>query len=354
MSWPSAPARAMRACGLAAWLAAFGCGGSPSTPASSAPPSVPTQTFVPTAVAPVAGAFLANACTGDSWQFDWSEVQASLYHLQVFSPSGATVLDVADVPASIYTWSQPPTVEEAQRRGWKWRVQAQVGGTWRDWTPEIPFDVDPLSPRLLAPQAAARLDNGCQTGDEIAWDFEWTGCRGADRYHLFVIGPSAVIPVVDNDRLGQTSYAHRSRGYVAPGNDRGWTWRTRARIGGDWKDWTAPRSFDVEAVDSDCASLPPPPLLSPPDGAVFDQFPRTTTLTWSAVSGAASYWVDLQVCQPSGCVEDGAFTTVRGVTDTSYTFNFVGAQPGRWRVSSVNGGGVAGPPSGWWQFRYTR
>jgi hypothetical protein len=46
--------------------------------------------------------------------------------------------------------------------------------------------------------------------------------------------------------------------------------------------------------------------------------------------------------------------TVRGVTGTSYTFNFVGAQPGRWRVSSVNGGGVAGPPSGWRQFRYTR
>jgi hypothetical protein len=55
-------------------------------------------------------------------------VQASLYHLQVFSPSGATALDVAHVPASIYTWSQPPTVEEAQRRGWTWRTRAHIGG----------------------------------------------------------------------------------------------------------------------------------------------------------------------------------------------------------------------------------
>jgi len=35
--------------------------------------------------------------------------------------------------------------------------------SWRDWTPEITFDVDPLSPRLLAPLAAARRTKYCTT-----------------------------------------------------------------------------------------------------------------------------------------------------------------------------------------------
>lgn len=277
-----------------------------------------------------------------------------MYHLQVFSPTGSTVLDVSDISASIYTWNQPPIVEDALRRGWKWRVQAQVGGTWSDWTSEISFDVDPLSPRLLAPQSGANIDNGCQGGaDEIAWDFQWTSCRGADRYHLFVIGSRATIPVVDNDRLSAASYEHRSRGFIAPGNDRDWMWRVRARIAGEWKDWSPTRTFDVEMIDTDCAVLPAPQQLAPPDGAVFDLFPRTTTLQWSPVAQAASYSVDLQVCQNPRCVE-GPFSTVRGLTATTYTFNFVGAQPGRWRVAAVNGIGVAGPPSGWREFRYTR
>jgi hypothetical protein len=233
-------------------------------------------------------------------------------------------------------------------------VQAQVGGTWRDWTPEISFEVDPLSPRLLTPQAAARLDNGCQAGDEIAWDFEWTGCRGADRYHLFVIGPARSSPSSTTTGscrprtpIARAPLSRPATTAAGPGG-RGRTSAANGRTGPRRAASTSSRSTATARL---CRRRS---CSRPPDGAVFDQFPRTTTLTWSAVSGAASYSVDLQVCQPSGCVDDGAFTTTRGVTGTSYTFNFVGAQPGRWRVSSVNGGGVAGPPSGWRQFRFTR
>jgi hypothetical protein len=308
-------------------------------------------------IAPLAGTSVANACSGDSWQFDWSDVQASAYRVQVFSPSGAPVLDVSDIAASIYTWDQPPTVEESDRRGWRWRVQALVGGSWRDWTTEVSFDVDPLSPRLLAPPSAALMDNGCRNGaDGIAWDFQWSGCRGADRYHLFVIGANATIPVVDDDRLTTTSYERRALAWIAPGNDRAWTWRLRARIDGSWRDWSATQVFDVETVDTDCAALPAPQQIAPPDGAVFDLFPRTITLEWGGVPQAASYSLDIEVCQNPACV-DGQTSTSRpitGLTETRYGINFVGAQPGRWRVWAVNGSGVPGARSGWRQFRFTR
>jgi hypothetical protein len=39
---------------------------------------------------------------------------------------------------------------------------------------------------------------------------------------------------------------------------------------------------------------------------------------------------------------------------TSYTFNFVGAQPGRGRVWAVNGSGMPGAKSGWRQFGFTQ
>jgi len=42
-----------------------------------------------------------------------------------------------------------------------------------------------------------------------------------------------------------------------------------------------------------------------------------------------------------------------GGSSTTYTFNFVGAQPGRWRVWAVNGSGMPGSKSGWREFRFT-
>jgi hypothetical protein len=101
------------------------------------------------------------------------------------------------------------------------------------------------------------------------------------------------------------------------------------------------------------AAAPTP--LSPADGSVFSIFPRTTTLTWSAVAGATSYVLEIEFCQPpdiSTCPSTGSPYTPVTLTGTSYTFDFVGAQPGRWRVQAVNAGGSTGF-SAWTHFIYT-
>lgn len=164
---------------------------------------------------------------------------------------------------------------------------------WREWTPEVPFDVDPRSPRLVAPAAGAFVDNGCTGHDEdLTWDFEWSACRGADRYHLMVTGPSAAIPVVDDDRLRDTSYAHRS---------------------------------------------------------------RALTLEWAPAPRAVSYTVEIESCVDPACASrPNPYQPVAGVTGFSHTFAFVGAQPGRWRVFAVDGDGAASPRSPWRYFRFTR
>jgi hypothetical protein len=107
-------------------------------------------------------------------------------------------------------------------------------------------------------------------------------------------------------------------------------------------------SKDIDVTEVDLTEGPPK-LISPANGTSFNNYPRTTTLRWEAVPGVSGYRVEVQY--QSGV----SWYTWRNVTvtGTSYTFNFVGAQPGRWRVTAISGGGVQGPPSGWWGFRYT-
>ncbi len=107
------------------------------------------------------------------------------------------------------------------------------------------------------------------------------------------------------------------------------------------------------------ASLSTPTQLSPADEAVFSRFPRTTTLRWSPVRGAASYSVEVDCyhcCRSNRwCTDVGrTWKVAENITNTRYTFDFVGAQPGRWRVWAVDNNGNASPKSEWRTFRYTR
>lgn len=102
--------------------------------------------------------------------------------------------------------------------------------------------------------------------------------------------------------------------------------------------------------------LSEPVMLSPTEGAVLDNLPRHTTLRWAPVSGAATYTVKVESCEASGC-QDGTARPLKlatGLTSTSYTFEFVGALPGRWRVWAVSADGHEGPKPRFRDFRYAR
>lgn len=102
-------------------------------------------------------------------------------------------------------------------------------------------------------------------------------------------------------------------------------------------------------------TLSTPVQLSPASGTVFNNYPRTTTLQWSAVPGAASYTVQIYYYQPGDttCTGGAQDYLTPNISSTSYTFDFVGAQPGCWRVWAVDAAGRQSPMSGWWEFSYT-
>jgi hypothetical protein len=105
----------------------------------------------------------------------------------------------------------------------------------------------------------------------------------------------------------------------------------------------------------DTPPLPAPKLVSPEHLARFDHYPRTTVLVWEAVPGAAGYRVETDY-QYSGvwASEDHGYASAVDVAATTYTFSFVGAQPGRWRVWALDASGREGTKSEWREFVYSR
>jgi hypothetical protein len=104
--------------------------------------------------------------------------------------------------------------------------------------------------------------------------------------------------------------------------------------------------------------LPAPKQTAPANGVSIDKYPRTTTLKWEAVPGAVKYVVEIQGCEagnPSTCFSHPMYeNSSRETTTTSYTFTFMGMQPGQWRVWAVDAKGLAGELSPWWTFTYLK
>ena len=109
----------------------------------------------------------------------------------------------------------------------------------------------------------------------------------------------------------------------------------------------------------DIANLRTPILISPRNNTVFNNFPRKTTLRWKRVKGAVEYGVEIDCL---GCCKAGkwCFDVNRKAwkstktRNRSFTFNYVGAQSGRWRVWAIAKDGRKSPKSRWRKFRYTR
>lgn len=189
--------------------------------------------------------------------------------------------------------------------------------------------------------------------------FRWEPSPGAVSYLLeWENYPNAVdLPVLL--KVQGTEFKYETVGLTVNG--------LRSDLTGHWRVWpvdaTGTRGTPSEwrtlhylsPQTPDDPELAPPKLVSPPDRAVFDVYPRHAALEWEPSPGADSYvvetdyryngvWIAEAHKNPSGFL----------VQDTQFSFNFVGAQPGRWRVWPVNAKDQRGTPSEWRTFRYLR
>ncbi len=122
------------------------------------------------------------------------------------------------------------------------------------------------------------------------------------------------------------------------------------------------RNLALDESEKDPLShLPAPKQTTPADGVELTAVPRVTKLEWEPVETAVSYRIEVDYCdgfksrrecldpQPHASIGDSKL-----VQTTSFEFAFVGAQPGRWRVSAIDANGKEGFKSPWWTFFHLR
>ena len=102
--------------------------------------------------------------------------------------------------------------------------------------------------------------------------------------------------------------------------------------------------------------LAAPVQLSPKDGSRFSHYPRKTKLRWRTVADAVNYAVEIQYCPGHRCTNENArpFKLQDRLSNNEYTFNFIGAQGGRWRVWANGSDGKASSKSDWRTFSYSK
>jgi len=98
-----------------------------------------------------------------------------------------------------------------------------------------------------------------------------------------------------------------------------------------------------------------PHLLLPPDGSEMTAFPRALKLTWSEVTGSRSYHLQIQI---QDLVDSTWHPHPFGLGDRvvgtlSFGLEFVGSQPGRWRVAAISEEGEEGEFSAWSYFTFS-
>lgn len=134
------------------------------------------------------------------------------------------------------------------------------------------------TPTLLSPNEGAIMDNGRNDfRDEIVWDFDWSDCPNATKYHLYVKRTGASLPSIDNDTIVNSSFRSASYSYIIDSNLQGWTWKVRAFINGSWEEWSVIQTFSVEPLNAD------PPAPSQNNPALFLYTTRTEASNPSGV-----------------------------------------------------------------------
>lgn len=137
-------------------------------------------------------------------------------------------------------------------------------------------------------------------------------------------------------------------------------WRVTA-IGDSTHANSNPSAFRTFAYTTGL-TLTQPKQVSPADHIPFYNYPRTTELMWKPVPGANAYKIERQYCDggyPNPCPDAGwksySDAQVDGVLNTDYTFDFIGMQEGRWRVTAIDTSGMlrSSPASTWRNFTYT-
>jgi formylglycine-generating enzyme required for sulfatase activity/N-acetylneuraminic acid mutarotase len=258
----------------------------------------------------------------------WSTVSgASTYHVQV---------STSNTFATIFSQDSTLTVDSMKLSGlaasttYYWRVRAKNASGVSSWTtpwsfttvpaavPPVPTLVSPVNVALSQPQILTLV---------------WSPVGGDSTYRVQLSTSSSFATLVIDDST--LTAANRAIGILDPGTT--YYWRVCAKNAAGVSAWTSPWSFITGA-----SALTSPVLSSPANGA--GGVSRTASLTWSTVTGATGYRV--QVARDSlfsaMAMEDSALTVASKTLSVSPVGNTF-----YWRVRAKNTSSVSAWSAVW-------
>lgn len=129
-------------------------------------------------------------------------------------------------------------------------------------------------------------------------------------------------------------------------------WRVTAFNGTVYSSPSAWWTFSYNTVPQ----METPIQTNPANNVIFGHYPRALTLSWKMVPAAAGYKLEIAYCDSAKttCV-NYPVVTITDPLQSDYTFEFVGAQPGKWRVTTLGGTSYRdSTASGWRWFTFTQ
>jgi hypothetical protein len=186
----------------------------------------------------------------------------------------------------------------------------------------------PSAPTLSSPANAA-------IEQPTAVTLTWSTVSAASSYHVQVSSSISFSPLVAED----SSLATATKNLTGLLNGTTYYWRVRAKNSGGVSNWTDTWQFTVINATS---ATPSAPTLSSPANQAVNQ-PVTATLSWSTVSNATSYHIQVSSSNDFlSRVVDSSLTAATVIVpwlidNTTYY----------WRVSAQNASGVSNWSDTW-------
>jgi hypothetical protein len=181
-------------------------------------------------------------------------------------------------------------------------------------------------PTLISPADSA-------TGQPLTLTLTWSRVSGATAYHVQVSDISTFSTIVAQD----STLTDTLKAVGGLANSTVYYWRVRAKDARGASGWTRAWSFTTIV-----AAPQTPTLVSPADSATGQ--PLTPTLTWSTVSGAANYHVQVSTATDFSTIlsQDSTLTSAsKAISGLTYLTTYY------WRVRSRNAGGVSAWTGAW-------
>ncbi|MDI6735493.1 MAG: carboxypeptidase regulatory-like domain-containing protein [bacterium] len=263
-------------------------------------------------------------------KLDWNTAQGGghkKYRIQVDTNSNFTqpIIDVSNITDTDYT----PGVSLVNTTTYYWRVRTSNEAGISEWSNVWNFKTSilPAKPTLISPSNESTISS-------LQPSFDWNDAAYATSYRIQVANNSDFSsPVIDKSGLTGSSYNHTSNLSV----NTKYYWRVRASNVVGNGDWSNSWWFKTP-------SLPSTPSLSSPSNGKTITDTDDVTLSWSSVSNASSYRI--QVDNNSDFSSPEKDSTEYSTSYTAWDLN--NNTTYYWRVRASNSIGNSSWSSGWW------